>query len=338
MNCIQERLAKYRVATYCIVTFALTWAFWFAAVYPRALPLMEAGKSIFSDSLTVMLVGAGMFFPALGVVVTRLITGEGFHNVWIKPVQFRRTWKYYMAGWLGPIALVAVGGAAYFVLNPSQFDPSMPLFVEATQQQLEASGQAASLDAAQIRMLGYAQLALVLVAPLLNCITCFGEEWGWRGYLVPKVSTHLRIVPTLLITGVIWGLWHAPLTVIGHNYGTGYPTWPLGGIAAMCLFCVVVGIFLTYVTVRTGSCLAAAIGHGAINGFVSAALLFSVTGGNPFVGPLPVGVVGGSAFIVVAAFMLRDLHRREKAGTLDMPKAGLPDDVTKTDLTRAPKE
>ena len=87
MNCIQERLAKHRVATYCIVTFALTWAFWFAAVYPRALPLMEAGKSIFSDSLTVMLVGAGMFFPALGVVVTRLITGEGFHNVWIKPVQ-----------------------------------------------------------------------------------------------------------------------------------------------------------------------------------------------------------------------------------------------------------
>ena len=71
---------------------------------------------------------------------------------------------------------------------------------------------------------------------------------------------------------------------------------------------------------------------------MSAALLFSVTGGNPFVGPLPVGVVGGSAFIVVAAFMLRDLHRREKAGTLDMPKAGLPDDVTKTDLTRAPKE
>ena len=36
--------------------------------------------------------------------------------------------------------------------------------------------------------------------------------------------------------------------------------------------------------------------------------------------------------------MLRDLHRREKAGTLDMPKAGLPDDVTKTDLARAPKE
>ena len=85
------------------------------------------------------------------------------------------------------------------------------------------------------------------------------------------------------------------------------------------------------------ACLAAAIGHGAINGFVSAAVLFSATGGNPFVGLLPVGIIGGSAFVVVAAFMLRDLHRREKEGTLDMPKAGLPDDVTKADLARAPK-
>ena len=71
MNRIQERLAKHRVITYCIVTFALTWSFWFAAVYPRALPLMEAGKSVFSDSVTVMLVGAGMFFPALGVEPVR---------------------------------------------------------------------------------------------------------------------------------------------------------------------------------------------------------------------------------------------------------------------------
>ena len=123
MNCIQKRLAEHRVATYCIVTFALTWAFWFAAVYPRALPLMEAGKSVFSDSLTVMLVGAGMFFPALGVVVTRLITGEGFRNMWIKPVQFRRTWKYYVAGWLGPIALVAVGGRSVFRLESEPVRP-----------------------------------------------------------------------------------------------------------------------------------------------------------------------------------------------------------------------
>ena len=129
-------------------------------------------------------------------------------------------------------------------------------------------------------------------------------------------------------------MWHAPLTIIGHNYGVGYPGWPFAGIAAMCVFCTALGIFLTYVTVRTGSCLAAAVGHGAINAFVSAGIMFSLTGGNPFVGPMPVGIVGGSAFIVVAALMLWDMHRREKAGTLAMPQAGLPDDVTKADLAR----
>ncbi len=219
MKRIQKRLAEHRVATYCIVTFALTWAFWFAAVYPRALPLMEAGKSVFSDSLTVMLVGAGMFFPAIGVVVTRLLTGEGFRNVWIKPVRFRRTWKYYLAGWLGPIALVAVGGVAYFLLNPGQFDPSMSTFVETMQRQLEATGQSASMDEEQIRMLGYAQLALVLVAPLLNCVTCFGEEWGWRGYLLPHMLEKRSATFSAVTIGIIWGLWHAPITALGHNYG-----------------------------------------------------------------------------------------------------------------------
>lgn len=102
------------MATYYIVTFALTWVFWFVTVYPRALPLMDVGKSVFSDSACVMLVGAGMFFFAIGVVITRLLTGEGFHNVWIKPVRFKRTWKYYVAGWLGPIALVAIGGVGTF--------------------------------------------------------------------------------------------------------------------------------------------------------------------------------------------------------------------------------
>ena len=106
------------------------------------------------------------------------------------------------------------------------------------------------------------------------------------------------------------------------------------GIAAMCAWCTVLAIFLSYVTIRTGSTFAAAIGHGAVNGTTNGVTLFSLSGGNPFVGPMPVGIVGGSAVIVVAALMLWDMHRREKAGTLAMPQAGLPDDMTKADLAR----
>ena len=78
----------------------------------------------------------------------------------------------------------------------------------------------------------------VLLAPVLNIVTTTGEEWGWRGYLVPKLTEKLSVVPTLLISGIIWGLWHAPLTVMGHNYGLGYSGYPYTGILAMCAFCV----------------------------------------------------------------------------------------------------
>ncbi len=310
MKRIQKCLADHRVATYCAVTFILTWSYWLAAVYPRAVPLMEAGKSVFSDSLTVMLVGVGMLFPAIGVVVTRLLTGEGFHDVWIKPVKFKRTWKYYVAGWLGPIALVAVGGAAYFLLNPNQFDPSMPTFVETTQEQLGSTGTPAVMDESEIRMLGYAQLALVFVAPLLNCVTCFGEEWGWRGYLLPYMLEKRSATFSVVISGVIWGLWHAPITALGHNYGLGYPGWPFLGIAAMCCFCIVLSCLFSWLTVRAKSCLPAVLAHGAVNSCAAGPTMFLVGTASPFIGPAPAGIVGGIGFIVVAALCLISLRKR----------------------------
>ncbi len=102
------------------------------------------------------------------------------------------------------------------------------------------------------------------------------------------------------------------------------------GTAAMCAWCTVLAIFLSYVTIRTGSTFAAAIGHGAANGTTNGVTLFSLSGGNPFVGPLCTGIVGGLPLLAVAAIMLWDMRRREKAGTLRMPEAGLPDGVRRT--------
>lgn len=319
-----------RIAVFLAVTFALTWAYEFGVVYPISTGALAGIPPV----ATQLAAGAAMFFPAIGVAITRLITREGFKNSLIKPHGFKKSLPWFLVAWFAPSVLTLAGAAVYFLAFPQDFDPSMSLMLATVQQQAEVTG-GAQVPADMLRLALVAQLPFaVLMAPALNILTTFGEEWGWRGYLVPKVAAKLRIVPTLLITGVIWGLWHAPLTAIGHNYGTGYPGWPVLGILAMCGFCIVMGVFLTYVTVRTGSCLAAAIGHGALNGFVSAAALFSATGGNPFVGPLPTGIVGGCAFIAVAALMLYDLRRREKAGTLAMPQAGLPDDATKNGPAR----
>ncbi|WP_340681246.1 CPBP family intramembrane glutamic endopeptidase [Natrinema gelatinilyticum] len=47
-------------------------------------------------------------------------------------------------------------------------------------------------------------------------VAAFGEEFGWRGLLFLKRSP-LGFWRVSLLTGVVWGLWHAPLIVQGYN-------------------------------------------------------------------------------------------------------------------------
>ncbi len=295
-------MEKKRIVIYVALAYGLAWALWFAVVYP----MVNGGGLGTSVQLAI---AAGMFAPAIAAALTRLITKEGFKDAWIKPRAFKKTWRYYVLAWFGPLVLVLAGAALYFLINPSDFDPSMSYVIQATREQAKAMGVEMSVDDETIRLSQIASLATLVIAPALNAVTCFGEEWGWRGYLLPHLLERFSVIPTLIISGIIWGIWHAPITVLGHNYGMGYAGYPFTGIAAMCLFCIVLGVFMSYVTLRTGSCLPAVFAHGMVNGCAAAGIIFSATGGNPFVGPAPTGILGGAFFIVAAIFMAVDLVR-----------------------------
>ena len=131
---------------------------------------------------------------------------------------------------------------------------------------------------------------------------------------MPKMLKRFKVVPALFINGVIWGLWHAPLTMMGHNYGVGYRGFPFLGIFAMCLFCIVMGIILSYVTIKTGSCIPAVIGHGTLNGFAAVSIYFTSLQNpyNVFLGPAPTGLIGGAGFILLAVVLLYHLNKEEK--------------------------
>ena len=64
------------------------------------------------------------------------------------------------------------------------------------------------------------------------------------------------------------------------------------------------GIFLSYVTLKTDSCIPAILGHGAINSIAGLGMYFTADGGNPFVGPAPTGIIGGIPFIITAIIIL----------------------------------
>jgi membrane protease YdiL (CAAX protease family) len=281
-----------RIITFLAVTFIITYFLEIFVIGRLAVSIDPTIQTVFQ-----FLAASVMLIPSIGVVITRIITKEGFKNLWIKP-NIKGNIKYYVFAWFGMIALTLIGAAIYFTVFPDKFDWNMTYLIN----MYKATGQNVSAETLKSKMFIQVVMAIFL-SPILNALFCFGEEWAWRGYLLPKMMKKFKLLPMLLINGVIWGLWHAPLTALGHNYGLNYAWFPFAGIFAMCMFCIVLGTIFSYLTIKTKSCIPAVIAHGSINGFASVAMYFTVDGGNPFVGPGATGVVGGSVFIVTAVIL-----------------------------------
>jgi uncharacterized protein len=112
-------------------------------------------------------------------------------------------------------------------------------------------------------------LIAVTVGPLFNTLFALGEELGWRGYLLPTLLP-LGQWRAILLSGAIWGVWHAPAILQGHNY----PDHPVLGVFLMIGFCVLMGVFLSWVYLRAQSPWAPALGHGTLNAVAGFPLIF----------------------------------------------------------------
>ena len=297
------KLETKRILFFLIITFSITWGYCLLVLYPVINGENLSGVPTIAAQL---LTAACMFFPSIGVLLTRLITKEGFQNSWLRP-NLKKNLLTYLLAWFGPGILTLLGMGLYFLVFKGSFDPHFGYFVKT----MEASGAPMEELPIPLSLLMVVQfLQGFFLAPAMNFVTCFGEEWGWRGYLLPKMSKKFSTVPMLLITGVIWGLWHAPLTIIGHNYGVGYPGFPFTGIGMMCLFCTVMGVFMSYITLKTKSCIPAILAHGAINGIAAMGIYLTADGGNPFIGPAPTGIIGMIPFAITAIIMAIQLKKQ----------------------------
>jgi membrane protease YdiL (CAAX protease family) len=239
---------------------------------------------------------AYMGAPALAHVLTRVVTREGWQGAYLRP-RLKRGWPYWAAAWLLPAVLTIAGGALFFVLYPATFDPSLSTIKNA----LSAKG--VTLPFNIWLFIALQTVSGVLISPLVNGLFTFGEEFGWRAYLQPRLLP-LGGRRTMLLMGVIWGVWHWPVILMGHNYGLSYPGAPYLGPLVMVWFTFVVGTFLGWAALRGGSVWPAVIGHAAVNGIANLGTAFVQGSPNPLLGPLPVGLIGSAGFALVALLIL----------------------------------
>jgi membrane protease YdiL (CAAX protease family) len=136
------------------------------------------------------------------------------------------------------------------------FDPTFATLREL----LARAEQELPLSVELIVLLQVAQ-GLTLAVPI-NSAFAFGEEFGWRGYLLPRLIGLLGPWPGLLAQGAIWGLWHAPIIgLAGYNY----PQHPYLGMPFFVVFCTLFGIVIGWLRLASGSVWPPTIAHASLN-------------------------------------------------------------------------
>ncbi|MCI7767916.1 MAG: CPBP family intramembrane metalloprotease [Oscillospiraceae bacterium] len=185
------------------------------------------------------------FAPAIANYLTRLITKEGFMDP-LYAANFRGNIRYYVIAAAVPIIAFIISPIIAGNVMTDNYSLSKALNGDTAAEFTCIILQIVSLSA--------------LMFPLY-----FGEEYGWRAYLTPKLESVMKKPAAIIVSGIIWGMWHAPLVYFGHNFGTEYSLYPWGGYAMMCVLCIFMGCLLTWLTERTGSIYPACICHAVHN-------------------------------------------------------------------------
>ena len=270
------------------IAFGLAWAFFL-------LPLAfgPAGSSV-RQTASLVSWSLAMWAPGLAAIfTTRFVAKESLSALNLRQLGERRA---YLWAWLLPPALALATGLLTWFFGAGRLDLEFTLIKEAMAQ--APGGQAVP---AYLVVLIQSAIALT-IAPLINTLLALGEELGWRGFLLPKLLP-LGQGKAILISGVIWGIWHAPAILQGLNY----PTQPVLGIFMMVVFTVLLGVVLSWLYLRTNSPWAPALAHGSVNATAGLPMLF-LTGVDISIGGTLASAIGWiplALFIAWLAFTRR---------------------------------
>lgn len=288
---------SFKLSLYLIFTFGISWS-------------LVIGYSLAGGNLSPM--STGFMIMALGFMLTPMVSVILVEKLFLKtrlgsvyPLNFRWN-RWWLIAWLSPLAIALATFGAGLLVPGVEFSPGMEGMFDRfsnilTPEQLEQMRNTPMPVHPFFLMIVQGLIAGITI----NALAGFGEELGWRGLMLQELSS-LGFWKASWITGLVWGIWHAPVIMMGHNY----PDHPMAGVAMMIIFCILISPFFTLVALRSGSTIAAAVLHGSFNALSGIAVLL-LKGGND----LLTGVTGaaGLAVLVFLNLIIR-VHYRITGG------------------------
>lgn len=193
------------------------------------------------------------------------------------------------ASWLAGNVL-GISGAGKLVFDAD--DVVANILVNRPSMDTNAVDQLAAATPPMWGLAAITAVEAIIAALTVNALFAFGEEFGWRGWLADELRP-LGPVWANLFTGVLWGLWHAPIILLGYNYGGSRL-----GVLFMVVLCIPLAFVLWRVRDLTGTLYGPAAVHGAFNAFAGLFILVLVDP-NPLLAA-PVGLIGAGVLGVVA--------------------------------------
>jgi CAAX protease family protein len=248
------------IIAYLAIAFGFAWAWWAVVLYGLRL-----------HSIWALL--PGMFAPAIAAIVVRAwVTREGFAGAGLRP-HLRRGWRYYLFALLLTPALTGLIIALTVLSGAAEPHPHF--------------------------LLGALSPPLALILTIVFTPVAWGEEFGWRGYLQPRLLP-TRPVASAIATGVIWAAWHYPVILLtGYNY----PHARVLGLVLFTAFAILMSVVLGWLQLRAGSSWAPSLAHSGIDYFASPVLGAVFPGASALMVGIG-GVIALPAYALVAGWVV----------------------------------
>ena len=289
------------VRLFLLVSFAFSWAC-FGTVW------MLGGLGESASPYANILIAVAMLGPALGALVCTFRytpAGQRANSLGLTVRSWKPLAVWIPAAWMLATLLAVL--AVVFSLTVMGKPPADP--AQSLAAIVERTGRPMVLPADKLLMV---QIAIGLpVGFVINTVALtFSEELGWRGWLQPSLGP-MGFWKMCFIIGVIWGLWHAPIILMGFNYpGLGW-----GGVLAMVAFCVLITPYIAFLRETGAGLWAAGAMHGAINAVTGATLLWMPANDWPHMGLL--GLEGFALMLTgwAAVWLFRKRREQKSAAT-----------------------